>query len=90
MYRCVEALSTESAINDWIFGVRWDFFLGTEDMWSEAESIFGESLRRDSHPSVHEEGPSVEMYFSFREVWAGVRDDIVSWVLEDLNWWRSR
>jgi hypothetical protein len=37
-------------------------------------------LRRDSHPSVQEEDPSVEMYVSFREVWAGVRDDIVSWV----------
>ena len=55
MYRCVEALSTESATNDWIFGERWDFFFGTEDMRSEAASISGESLRRDSHPSVQEE-----------------------------------
>lgn len=78
MYRCVEALSTESATSDWIFGERWDFIFGTEDMRSEAASISGESLRRDSHPSVQEEDPSVEMYVSFREVWAGVRDDIVS------------
>ena len=48
-------------------------------MWSEAASISGESLRRDSQPSVQEEAPSVEMYFSFREVWEGVRDDIVRW-----------
>ena len=82
----MEALSTERATNDWIFGERWDFFFGTEDMRSEAASISGESLRRDSHPSVHEEGLSVEMYFSFREVWAGVRDDIVSWILKDMNW----
>ncbi len=79
----MEALSTESATSDWIFGGRWDFFFGTEDRWSDAASISGESLSRDSLPSVQDEGPSVEMYFSFREVWAGVRDDIVSWALKD-------
>ncbi len=49
-------------------------------MRSEAASISGESLRSDSQPSVHEEATSVEMYFSFREVWDGVRDDMVNWL----------
>lgn len=73
----MEALSTERAIKDWIFGGRWDLFLGTEDMCKLAVSISGESLRRDSQPSVQEEGPRVEMYFSFREVWAGFGEDIL-------------
>lgn len=57
----MEALSTEREIRDWIFGERWDLVFGTEDMWRLAFSISGESLRRDSVPGVHEEGPRVEI-----------------------------
>ncbi len=52
-------------------------------------SISGDSFRRDSQPSVQEEGPSVEMYFSFREVWVGVREDIFGIVFEK-NLMRNR
>ena len=37
-------------------------------------SISEESLRRDSRPLFQDSEPRVEMYFAFREVWAGVRD----------------
>ena len=57
----MEALETESAIRDWILGGRWDFFLGTEDMWRLALSISGESFNSDSQPGVQEEGPRVEI-----------------------------
>lgn len=73
-YRCVDALSTERAIRDWIFGGRWDFFFGTEDMRKLAFNISGDSFNRDSQPAVQEGAPRVEMYCSFREVWAGERD----------------
>jgi hypothetical protein len=45
-------------------------------MWRLAFSISGDSFNRHSQPSVQEEAPRVEVYFSFREVWSGVREVI--------------
>jgi hypothetical protein len=46
-------------------------------MWRLAFNISGDSFNREAQPSVHEESPKVEMYLSLREVWAGVREDIL-------------
>lgn len=47
-------------------------------MWRLAFSISGDSFKRERQPSVQAEGPMVEIYFSLREIWTGVRVDILS------------
>lgn len=53
----MEALETESAIRDWIFGARWAFLRGTLRSWALALNIEGERVRMSFQAGVNARWP---------------------------------